>query len=104
MTVFECSKLIALNVYSYGPNQYNSPRRCSAPVYEVIAYENEFDPNSTIDIDLEQDGQYRNRLPPSQEADNLHTKDKCSIYSRRAWFRDMPLVWWELLPSIRKDF
>ncbi|XP_050728285.1 uncharacterized protein LOC127004517 isoform X1 [Eriocheir sinensis] len=86
----------------YAPTRHNSPGHNSPPVYNVVAYENEFDSSTYITSDLEHDGQYCKRLVPGQEADDSHT-ERCNIYSRRAWFRDVPLVWWELLLSNQKD-
>lgn len=87
----------------YAPTR-NSPRRPNhPPVYQVVGYESEFDSETYFDSDLESDGQYRRSLTPWQEVEDPCKRERRNIYTRKAWFRDVPVVWWELLPCTQQD-
>lgn len=65
-------------------------------MYEVVGWESEFDSETYFDSDLEPDGQYKRDLVPYREAEDSVSRDNRNIYTRRAWFRDVPIVWWDV--------
>lgn len=65
------------------------------PSYSVVAYESEFDSDLYFDSDLEPDGQYRRSITPLKEIEDPEKRERRNIYTRKAWRRDVPVIWWE---------
>ncbi|XP_045588566.1 uncharacterized protein [Procambarus clarkii] len=88
----------------YAPTRPNPKGKYEPPLYEVVAYESEYDSSTYFDSDLEEDGQYRKTITPWREVDDPVTQAKRNIYTRKSWFRDVPLVWWEVCTEPPRDF
>ncbi|XP_037802192.1 uncharacterized protein LOC119596901 isoform X3 [Penaeus monodon] len=74
------------------------------PSYSVVAYESEFDSDLYFDSDLDSDGQYRRSITPWQEIEDPEKKERRNIYTRKAWRRDVPVIWWEVWNQPPRDF
>ncbi|XP_045103609.1 uncharacterized protein LOC123499558 isoform X2 [Portunus trituberculatus] len=86
----------------YAPTRSTPQRPSHPPTYKMVGYESEFDSETYFDSDLESDGQYRRSLTPWQEVEDPHKRERRNIYTRKAWFRDVPVVWWELIPCTQQ--
>lgn len=70
----------------------------------MVAYESEFDSDLYFDSDLDSDGQYRRSITPWQEIEDPEKKERRNIYTRKAWRRDVPVIWWEVWNQPPRDF
>ncbi|XP_047479610.1 uncharacterized protein LOC125032494 [Penaeus chinensis] len=87
----------------------NASKACSSstqkpPSYSVVAYESEYDSDLYFDSDLDSDGQYRRSITPLQGIEDPGKRERRNIYTRRAWRRDVPVIWWEVWNQPPRDF
>ncbi|XP_042871387.1 uncharacterized protein LOC122252789 [Penaeus japonicus] len=90
-----------------GPNTLTSKSssKRKPPSYSVVSYESEYDSELYFDSDLDVDGQYRRSITPWREIDDDPVKrERRNIYTRKAWRRDVPVIWWEVWNQPPRDF
>ncbi|XP_068218310.1 uncharacterized protein [Palaemon carinicauda] len=75
------------------PHDVNNGGKKPKQTYSIVGWESEYDSQTYFDSDLEPDGQYKKDIAPYREVDDSLTKDRRNIYTRKAWFRDVPIVW-----------
>ncbi|XP_071528373.1 uncharacterized protein [Panulirus ornatus] len=88
----------------YAPTKPAPMGSTHPPQYEVVAYNWEYSTSSYFDSDLEADGQYRRNITPWREVADPATRERRNIYTRKAWFRDVPIIWWEMSTQPPRNF
>ncbi|XP_042224759.1 uncharacterized protein LOC121868334 [Homarus americanus] len=88
----------------YAPIRPNPGGKNKPFMYDKVSYESEYDSSNYFDSDLEPDGQYRRDNTPWREIGDPVNREKRNIYTRKAWLRDVPIIWWELWTEPPRDF
>ncbi|KAK7074801.1 hypothetical protein SK128_018971 [Halocaridina rubra] len=88
----------------YFGRRVNRYGQCKPEDYGVVGYENEYDSENYFHSDLERDGQYKKDIKPYRECEDPKERQKRNIYTTKAWYRDFPVVWWELWNHPPRDF